>query len=339
MVIVKKIILFALSFVLLFSLFPIQAFANYIGIDNYNDDVIEVVSYDLEGNRVSSSREFIAPLPHSASDTNYGYDIKNISENLYANLIETTFGIDFIYVGKFSLDVMNGREFGQAMSNDYLTDSMKEAIQELRSLAIHDNRDRKIVTLFSELLVPEIASSRTRTYTTFNGTRMRRDLLTFNRDTGYHFIVSGTGTRNFIQNAFGLAATGFSQVSPRVNFVVTGVTIFQHVVNALGTNSISTSANDWFQIRVRTNARRHRLYSNVGNAWLLGLTTNQDTKTNINTLTRINGQTTPSARSPHTVLTTINHNNNDWSVAHNNTRSPINQFNQTLIHNVRFDLR
>jgi len=270
----EKTISAILSMVMLVTIFSVYANADESREPYSNLGFLEVVRYDAYGNRFRQPRNAVASAIESASETEYE-DIIKFNENLYGMIVDTSVGRDYLYVGKFTVDVMNGLKFSQAMNRNDLTENMIEDIKAARVRGIENDKDEKIVTIFSEVFIPENAVFLTlasRTTQTYNGLRMRMDQTAIRGETaGWRRLGSGNNTRNVMQAAGNITLDLAGFISRTISVFNNARTIYNHfrIVRGLpAAATVQAQAGDFVDVRLTWEQQTRRTYGQRNdNTW------------------------------------------------------------------------
>lgn len=215
-------------------------------------------------------------------ETNYDGIVAS-SIGAYAMEVHTIDGIAHVPVGKLEIDLTNDAEVTAALNRDDLTDEMREDILSFRQEVIDGLVDELTITIFSEMLLPEsLVQPFNRVYLTYNGLRMRTDTTFINgRNTGWQRIQTGTNTRNVASNIFHTSLIVAGNISSTIGVADSIVSIWQLWVNSGRPHIITASNQDFLEMRLVFNEQRQRTYGNILGGWLIGMTTQRVTITNI----------------------------------------------------------
>ena len=224
----------------------------------------------------------IFPIEMFTLATSYDGIVASFS-GTYAMEVQTNDGIAHIPVGKLEIDLTNDVEVTAALHRSDLTYEMREDILSLRQEVIDGLVDELTITIFSEILLPEsIIQPFGRRYLTYNGMQMRTDTTFINgRNTGHQRIQTGTNTRNVAANIFHTSLIVAGNVSTTIGVAESIVSIWQLWVNSGRPHVITASNQDFLEMRLIFNEQRQRTYGSILGGWVLGMTTQRVTITNL----------------------------------------------------------
>ena len=320
----------------------------------------EVIRYNSEGLRVRQPRGAITDAIKAASFTEYE-DIIQFDTDLYGIIIETSAGLDYLYVGKFAVDVMDDYEFEQAMDRNDLTDNMIIDIREARLRGVKNEKEEKMVIIFCETFVPKDAIFPTPTSTTnhtYNGLQMRVVQTSIQGETaGWQRLGSGSNTRNVMVVAGEIILDLAGIRSRAISIFNNTRTIYDHFRNVRGLPTaaiVQAQATDFVDVRLTWEQQNRRTYGrNANGTWRHVVTSRraliQRSEVDVNVRVNNGGAVTnhnmrtDTGFTPITTFRTTLWDTNHWSQGYTNFRwssnTVTNHHAGWRVGNVRFTTR
>ena len=251
--------------------------------DAYSLEVEEFTFREAEGLRVVGGININEIMRGQLTETGFEGFVM-IEDGLYAMEIETIYGIEYLLVGKFQLELTDEIAVASALQRNDLTSGIREDILSLLE-DVHEGRVfyGLTMTVFCQSLLSYSSMLRGVQIITYNGMPMRTTTTHITlRSTGMHFIQFGPNSRNVAQSLFNIAFSVSGQFNRLLSLTGTANSVWHSINNMINPpRHVVTSPGDYLQIGMRFNETRRRTYGTSFGQWVLGLTTHQIAVTHV----------------------------------------------------------
>ncbi len=251
------------------------------------------------------------------------------ADNCYAMLMETQSGEEAIPVGKLDINIADADDIDAVLANDNIEEEIKQHFYTQYEQAVANGITDLPATLFSSSLLSSNVDSTA--YTTYNGARMKSDYLYYwNINTDYEDISKGISTADIAEFVVNVALIAGSYASIYVNFISSGISLFQAFVNLYGNSWATGHYSDTLQVKLKYDKVLQWTYREIGDEWHLGLHSQKVTINEIdsfqyyyNSATRT-GRDFETHREPHTICQS-EHFSSPWATAYQWCNSPLSE--------------
>ncbi|MDR1328186.1 MAG: hypothetical protein LBK23_01115 [Oscillospiraceae bacterium] len=225
-------------------------------------------------------------------------DIRKSDDGYYAMAVSTSAGEKYIPVGRLDIDLVNPDNVNTALSRTDIKPEIKEAIQESSALAIESGVGSRVVTLFSQALLPKIdllsnarkptavatlarKSRATKitpyapeyTYITYSGVPMVSERLYYTSvDSNLFTLKTGVTTKDVMATLSTMVVEVAGSFVPTLVSIVTSGFADLYAMYTNANPSAVGNTKDKAEARITFDEIKQWTYVNPPNAaWILGL--------------------------------------------------------------------